>query len=314
MEKEKLLEIRNNLSVLPVLEEHYERLRSRIYEAEADVRSLLGKYEAESLDVEQLKKDSLSKTLLILLGRYEGKLDKESREMLDAKMGYDKAFQRVKELCRERDELAGRITALRRDKDIYEAELKRREELITTGMVSEVSTQYKQLEAERQMLAKQLVETSEAIKAASRVKSTAKSAMQHLDKAEGWATYDVWAKGGIISHMAKYDHIDNAQADFNRLESQMNDLQKELSDVSFFNTLELSGIDSTTRAIDFWFDNIFTDLNVRNRIRGDIDQLRTLYGKIERIIDKLEGSMLKINKMLNDIEQRKNDLIISSQV
>ena len=128
---------------------------------------------------------------------------------------------------------------------------------------------------------------------------------------KNWATYDAWTKGGIISHMAKYDHIDQAEADFNRLSSQLKVLKKELSDININDAPGLTNIDSTTRAIDYWFDNIFTDLNVRDKIRGNIDQIRSVYGNIDRIITKLENRKREVNSRISKIDYEKNELILS---
>lgn len=310
MDNEKLIEIKNDLYRLPGLEERLKKLINRIRDAENDVSSLLHKFEAESKDVDQLQKESLSSTLLRLIGRYDGKLDKEMQEMIDAKMAYDKASERVKELYLERDDLSSRISLLRQDQQLYETELDRREKEIKNNITNERSIQYNQLETDEKVLYKQLVETDEAMLAANKAKETAKRIIKSLDSAENWATYDIWFKSGIISHMAKYSHIDNAEADFNRLSSNMKDLQRELRDVNLAAIPEMTGIDSTTRAIDFWFDNIFTDLNVRNRIRNDSDQAAKMVGIIQSIITKLEGNKSNIQRQLSSIEQSKDDLII----
>lgn len=311
MEKERLIEIRNSLAMLPVLQKRMEHLNRRIYEAEKDVKALLNKYEAESLDVEQMKKDSLSATILKLVGKYEGKLNKETNEMLAAKIEYHNSWDRVKELYLEKNELGSRISKLNDEKRIYESELKKRQDEIAGNTSSEIFIKYRKLVEESEMLSKQLVETDEAVRAAKRVYGTAKTAMQHLDKADGWATYDIWAKGGLLSHMAKYNHIDNAQSDFNRLNLQIRDLQKELADVNLLANVELTNIDSVTRTVDYWFDNIFTDLNVRGMIRENQEQLRRLLGKINSIMSRLERNKSEINKQLIENEKRKNDLIIS---
>lgn len=313
MESKDLLELRGRLSMLPALMERMDKLCARISEAEREVKTLMAKFEAESLDVEQLKAESLSVYILKLVGRYEGKMNKETEQMLAAKIGYDKAAERVKELQLQRHELGSRIAELNQGKQMYEAELQRREEAIRNNVISEASLKYRQLEAEQESLSRQLIETEEALGAASRVINTANSAMEQLDSAENWATYDVWFKSGIISHMAKYEHIDNAEEDFNRLSSQMDDLRRELSDISISGTPEFSGIDSTTRAVDFWFDNIFTDLNVRSRIREDSEQLRTLSSQVYGVIHKLESNKSAINRKLEDIELKKNELIIVGQ-
>jgi hypothetical protein len=311
MESENLIEIRKNLALMPALQERVGILQNKIRDAEANVNSLLEKYEMECLDVDKLKKNTLSTIILKNFGNYEDKMTKESEEMLTAKLEYDKAVARVEDLKKSRDESEKRLALLRQDERIFADELKRREELIKTDINSEVFKKYKELETEQNMLSRQLVETQEAISAAKRVMSTAGSAIEQLNSAEGWATFDVWTRGGIISHIAKYQHIDNAKDDFNRLNSQLEDLQKELHDLDLSGVSSLDGIDSTTRAIDFWLDNIFTDMNVRERIQDDNDRVSELRDKISGIAYKLDNNISVIQNRLKEIEQKKNDLIVT---
>jgi len=312
MDNKNLFEMRNRLNILPVMKERSVKLHARITEAENEVKSLLAKYEAESMDVEQMKAEKLSVYILKLTGRYEGKLNKETEQMLAAKMEYDKASEKVKELRFQSKEADERLAALRQEEQVYEAELNKREEIIRNDVNSEASRKYRELEETQNLLSRQLIETKEALRAANRVISTADIAMEHLGSAEKWATYDMWTRGGILSHMAKYEHIDNAEEASYRLSSQMDDLKRELSDINIPETAGFSGIDSTTRAVDFWFDNIFTDLNVRSRIRDDSEQLRSTRNQIWEVIGKLESNISSINQKLQDIEFRKNELIISS--
>lgn len=311
MENSSLNEIRNKLAVLPVLEQRMKKLRDKINEAEYEVKALLHKFESESLDVEQIQKDSLSNTILKLIGKYEGKVNKETQEMLTAKMEYDKASERVKELNLERSELGNKISDLYKEKQTFEDELKKREEMIKSNVTDQIYKTYTEIQNEQNFLTHQLIETEEALEAANRVTNTANSAMQHLESSENWATYDIWGGGGIISHLAKYDHIDEAKMQFNRLNSQVKDFEKELLDVSINDTYISLGIDSTTRAVDFWFDNIFTDLRVRDKIRDDMEQLRNLCDKINRVINKLESNRVEVKKKLGEAEVKKNDLIMT---
>ena len=311
MESKDLLEIRNRLTMLPTLEERSNKLRARLSEAENEVKALMERFEAESLDVEKMKAESLSVYILKTIGKFEGKLNKETEQMLKAKMEYDKGSEKVKELQLQRSEAEDRLATLNQEKRAYEAELNKREEMLRNNITSEASKKYRELEAAQDLLSRQLGETDEALRAANRVISTADQAMEHLKSAEKWATYDIWLKGGILSHMAKYEHIDNAEEAFNRLSSQMDDLQRELKDINISGAPGFTGIDSTTRAVDFWFDNIFTDLNVRNRIRDDSEQLRDLCNKVDEVISKLEENKLMINRKLQDIDLRINELIIT---
>lgn len=311
MDSNKLKEIKNNIAILPVLRERAEKLRTRIRDAEREVNTLLNKYKEECLDVEQLKNSSFSTFLLKAIGKYEGKLEKETQETITAKLEYDKACQHVDELRKELHDMEERIIALKDQEKTYESEIKKREQMLLSRMNTAVSEQYIKLEQERDFLQRQLIEMDEALHTANRAKNTAKNAMNHLDSAESWATYDVWFKSGVFSHMAKYDHIDQAESDFNRLSSQLKDLRKELSDININDAPGLASIDSSTRAVDFWFDNIFTDLRVRDRIRGNIDQVRSVYGNISRIISKIENKKREIHERLVNIDYQKNELILS---
>jgi chromosome segregation ATPase len=312
MEKQKLIDMRNSLTMLPVLQQRLQKLEQRIAEAEKDMQEILRQYNAEAVDVEQMKKDSLSNTLLKLIKRYEGKLNKETQEMLTVKMEYDKASDRVSDLQSELYQLNSRIQILLDNKQAYETELKQREDIVKSSITSKAYLIYRKLQDEREKVGKQLVEIDEAKIVAHLVLGTAQSALDHLQSAEGWATYDIWARGGVISHMAKYSHIDNAQADFNRLSYQIKDLEKELSDIMIFETTYSVGIDATTRVFDFWFDNIFTDLNVRDKIRADKEEVSKLIQKIKGIIMKLEEVNAEALAKLETVENNKKELLINN--
>lgn len=311
MDNTKLNEIKNNIAMLPVLQQRYKSIMDRIDEAQDKVESLLKKYEEECLDVEHLQKESFSVTVLKFIGKYEDKIDKESKEMLVAKIEYDKAVEHVNELNREKNDLESRISLLENERQTYEVEIKNREQYILNQMNSDISYQYKDCLTKIEHLNRQMIEMDEALRAARNVGNTAKRAIDHLDSAESWATYDIWFRGGILSHMAKYDHIDNAEEEFNRLSIQLKDLQKELLDIEIVDTPEITWIDSTTRAIDFWFDNIFTDMNVRSQIQKDSEQIRDLYKKLENIISVIERKRGEAEIALKEIENRKNELIIT---
>jgi chromosome segregation ATPase len=311
MDNNTLMELKNRLAALPVLKDRLKKQDERIGEADLEVNLLLQKYEKESLDVEQIQKNSLSATILKLVGKYEDRVDKESREMFHAKTEYDSAVNRLKELKHEREEIRRRLSDLTDDKRIYESELDSRERKIKSGFTDEVSVKYSKLEDELNSIRGQLAETEEALRAARRALSTAKAAMDQLDDAESWATYDIWFSKGIISHMAKYNRIDRAEELFDKLASQIVDLRNELKDINLTSDFSLSSIDSTTRAIDFWFDNIFTDMAVRDQIRDNLDQIRGIYGKIDRVIDKLVSIKSDINRQIQETEKKKDDLIIS---
>lgn len=307
-------ELKIKLAALPVLEQRFKSLTSRLVQGQTQVQNLLNKYQSEALDVDKIQKDSLSNTLLKMIGKYDDKVNKETQEMLTAKLEYDKATAYVKELENEKQLLSEQLNALNKDRMVYEKEMNSRETAIKSKVSEEAYLAYSQIQLEHDSLAQQIVETEEAIRAASKVTSAAAAALQHLEKAEGWATYDVWGGGGIITHMAKYDHIDEAQAQLNRLSSLSNDFRKELADVNMQDVLVNTGIDSTSRTIDFFFDNIFTDMRVRDKIRDDIYQIQTLSNQVNNIIRKLEANKSDLNTKVRIVKNKKDELLMSFEI
>lgn len=310
MNNEELWELKKRLADLPALKGRLDRLQGQINESEEEVKSLLAKYKSEAFDVERLQNESLSVFILRTIGSFDRKLDKETQEMLKAKAEYDRAVENLKQLKIKRDELNKKLAELNRGRVMFEKELQRREEELKRDLSSEKSIKYRELTNEEDLLSAQLVETQEAVRAANIVLDTIDEAVGQLDSAENWATYDIWFKGGILSHMAKYDKIDKAEEALNRLSSQIKVLRRELSDINLAENLSFAGVDSATRVIDFWFDNIFTDLNVRNRIRNDAEQLRRLRSQINSVISRLMQNKSGIGRRIEEIRQEKTNLII----
>lgn len=80
---------------------------------------------------------------------------------------------------------------------------------------------------------------------------------------------------------------------------------------TFLEVPQITWIDSTTRVIDYWFDNIFTDMGVRNQIKEQSEQIRGLSQKIGNIISLIETKKEDIKGALGEIDERRNKLIIS---
>lgn len=311
MDNRNLLELKNRLAALPVLKDRQKRLQTRISEAQADVDALLRKYEKESLDVERIEKESLSTTLLKLFGRYEGRVEKEMQEMVHAKTRYDAATIRLRELESEALNLNRRIADLVRDKQSYEKELERREAILRRNLSDESAQAYKKLCEEGERLSRQLAETQEALRAAERAYDTAQDVLKHLDDAEGWASVDVWFSKGLFSHMAKYDRIDSAEEALERLNTQLDELRRELDDIDLDFGLRSVAINSSTRFFDVWFDNIFTDLRVRDQIRGYQSHAGELCEKLEQMIFRLKTAVKDLKEALKRVEKQQEEIILS---
>ena len=304
-------ELRDRVLTLPALEKRMSNLRTEILNASQEVSRLLRQYEQESRDVEIIRKESFSAFLFKLIGKYEDKLEKEQREEIDAKLEYDRAAMHLDSLERERDELGARITSLQADNKTYQAQLAQRRNELAGQYSGPESTKYAELEDERKTIISQITEINQALGAASCVRSTAQSALESLKSAEGWATYDAFTRGGIISHVAKYSHIDDAERCFHTLSAQIRNFKSELKDVHGLTTSGLSEISSGQRAVDFWFDNIFTDLSVRSKVRDNADQVNDLLRSVNSVESSLKSKLRQMESELQKNKQMEEELLIS---
>ena len=308
---ENLTELRDRVLTLPTLENRMTLLKNEIRKAEAEMAGLLQRYEQEHRDVERIQKESLSSFMLKIIGKYEDKLEKERREEIEAKLAYDRAVTRCDSLTREKEELASRILVLRGEERNYQTELAARRRSLADKLTEPQGARYTELENERRAIVSQITEIKEALSAAARAKSTAQSALKSLESAEGWATYDAFTRGGIISHMAKYSHIDSAEQGFHKLSSQLRDLKSELSDVHGLTSSGLSEISSFQRTVDFWFDNIFTDLSVRGQIKDNAGEIRRLLSGINAAESALKTRLRAEETRLTENGRREEELLVS---
>ncbi|MCL2125715.1 MAG: hypothetical protein FWH33_06980 [Oscillospiraceae bacterium] len=303
-------ELRDRIQALPALEKKMSALQKELNGARDEVSRLSHQYAQERGDVERLEKESLSSFLLKLVGKYEDKLEREQQEEITAKLAYDRAATQLEELTREQDLLKQRIYDLRADEKLYKTELNNRR-LELSKLTGQDAERYEELENERKSIFTQMTEIREASSAASRAKSTALSALESLKSAQGWATYDVFTRGGIISHVAKYSHIDNAERNFNVLSSQLRALRKELGDVAGMTTNGLNEISSTQRAVDFWFDNIFTDLSVRGQIKNNAEEINRLLRGISSAESVLNRKQKEYEARLASNRRAEEELLVS---
>ena len=306
-----LFEMRDSINTIEPLENKISMFNKRLKIAEADTEKLLKRYEKESLDVRKIQKENLSSFILKTIGKYENTLEKEKQEEIKAKIDYDKSAANLNEIKYEIVELEKRLSALRTLESEYRSELEKRKNEIQHNLSASGRQKYIQYENEMEELTRQKVEIEEALTAADHVLLTAQDAADSLGSAESWATWDIWFGGGIITHSIKYSHIDKAENCFNRLSAQIETLCAELKDVQDFAMQDFIQISSTQRAIDFWFDNIFTDLSVRSKVRENAEKVHYLMKQVNEIRDILNENLQELNHRAAEIKRQQEDLLIS---
>lgn len=142
----------------------------------------------------------------------------------------------------------------------------------------------------------QLKEIDEAIRMGNDVLYDIDEAIKSLGKAKNWATYDMISKGGLFSHLFKYDNVEKAKDAMSGLEHKLKRFEKELADVNSHLDYSLNEYSTGLKAMDYFFDNIFTDYHVRSKISEDKESLIKLKENINSILSVLRNKRMELEK------------------
>jgi len=201
----------------------------------------------------------------ILRGTHSTDLLREQAELAAASFQAEHAAGALSEASALVRELRTALAALgnvddrrRRALDDTEAELRR-----AGGPAAQELIDIAQQQAANLATAK---EVSEACEAADRASARLRHAISALEHAEDLADLDVFVGGGMLVDAAKYRRIDQAVAALRAAGQALQRLSAELLDVHL---PSIPGLDipALTETFDVWFDNFFSDLEVRGRIQ-----------------------------------------------
>ena len=246
--------------------------------------------EKENRDLERLRNDSFSNTLLKLFGNFDRRYDKEYREIIGAKVEFDKAYamkiaaaRRVKEVEADIEEKKLRL------RNIKEDVLRRHPDM--NQVISERQQQIRALQHEWR-------ETNEAEQAGMAVLEALSDIISGLDAADAISTWDLITDSSLILDFLKNDKLDAAEASLLHLEQTVYTFARELRDLDFVFESDLETISSTQRALDIFFDNLFSDWGTKVIIEKNIENLKKLQDSTEDVMESLAAKKRELETTL----------------
>ncbi len=243
-------------------------------------------YRSEQEDVEKLEGRSLANYFYNVIGKLDDKLDAERQEAYAARVKLDAAERELMAVDRELEILRKQCGELLGIEQVYQAELaKKRQALKTAG--TPAGTEILELEEAIAFLKSQKKELSEAAAAGRKALSIADRVLSELDDADGWNTWDMLGGGGLITHMAKHGHLDDAQSLVEELQGQLRQFKTELADINVQANLQVN-IDGFLRFADYFFDGLFADWAVGDRISESQSSVLKVKHQIEKMLGKIE--------------------------
>ena len=257
--------------------------------------------EKENRDLERLRNDSFSNTLLKLFGNFDRRYDKEYREIIGAKVEFDKAY-------------AMKIAAARRVKEV-EADIEEKK-LRLRNIKEDVLRKHPNMnqvvsERQQQILAIQHEwrETNEAEQAGIAVLESLSDIISGLDAADAISTWDLITDSSLILDFLKHDKLDAAEASLLHLEQTVYTFARELRDLDFVFESDLETISSTQRALDIFFDNLFSDWGTKAIIEKNIENLKKLQDSTEDVMESLAEKKRELETTLEVLADEDNKVV-----
>ena len=305
-----LTELQQKAAMKPYLEAKLRELQNQRREYDREVISLRVAFRKEQEDVEKLEGRSLANYFFQVVGKLDEKLDQERREAYAAKVKLDAAQRELAGIDRDITEIQSHL----READIaqaqYQDELKKKYVLLKASgtaaadRIMEIEEQISALEAQKK-------EVKEAVYAGYSARRIADQILSELESADGWNTWDMFGGSGIITHMAKHSHLDQAQDLVSELQSKLRRFKTELADIQIAADVQVN-IDGFLRFADFFFDGLFADWAVGDKISRSMNSVSGTRDKINRTLEKLGDMEKAVDRGIASLKQQLDELVVNS--
>ena len=301
--REKMARRRRLNAEVSTLEERRASLAQRVQQLKEETYK-------EQLDVDQLENFSAAKLFYQIVGKLDERLEKEQAELYAVALRYDSARQELQSVESELDSRRRELSLLEGCEREYERLLAEKARVLREDPNSLSARRLLALEERQAQLSAREKELNEAIRAGYDALSDIGTIEESLSSAEGWGTWDVFG-GGLISDMAKYSHLDEAQRQINTLQRSLSRFRTELADVDIRMDIQIE-VDSFLRFADYFFDNIFTDWAVLDRIRNTQSQVQQAGGSVRTIVSRLERSLEQCRQDSQQTAQERKDFLVNA--
>lgn len=294
---------------------HLEKMRKELteqrYIVSNNVNELNKMRLKEQADVDKLEGGSLSAFFYNVIGKMDEKLTKEREEAYVATVKYDaavKEFEKVKEdLLQNKEELKELGNCVEQYEELLEL---KKERMKTTGHWA--AEKLFEFEQRLTYLDNEERELNEALEAGEAAEKLVENVLDGLSSAESWGTFDVLG-GGLIADAVKYSRLDEAQVLIEDLQAQLRRFKTELADVTIDSEMNVK-IDGFLQFADYFFDNLFTDWMVMDKIRNSQQQLENTGDQIRSVMEKLLEMKNQVQIQKKTIQEKLDELVVQTNI
>ncbi|KAH6662303.1 hypothetical protein B0J14DRAFT_610771 [Halenospora varia] len=135
------------------------------------------------------------------------------------------------------------------------------------------------------------------------------NARRNIEEALDAATMDAWGVGGSFADMQKHSSLSRAQGHISQVEMLMSQAQRMNPGVGSIGKLDIAEMRFMT---DVVFDNIFSDLNAKDRIKESkvrLEQAKAkLEGELQKATQRIKAVQQEVNHARSVLDGRRNEL------
>lgn len=276
--------------------------KTMLENARHELKKLEGIMEKEQLDVEKMSQTSLKTLFYKCLGTHDKQVAKEKEEALAAVLKYESCKKSVDELTDKLSQLTNRYYEMSKVQGKLDALYEEKRRVMASFNMPEYA-KIGQLEKEIIFIRREIKELKEAITPGNMAINTLNEAIELLDSAGDWGTWDLLG-GGLIADIMKHDKIDKAKQAILNAQTYVQRLQVELQDVN----MSLDGsIQITGGAVfaDFFFDGLIADWYMQSKISQSRENVVATCGKIRKIVSTLST---QLNHKEKDLEAKEREI------
>ena len=305
-----LQQLQQKVALKKRLEAKLNDLREQRKVYDKQVIELRVAHRSEQEDVEKLEGKSLANYFYQVIGKLDDKLTEERRQAAAARVKLDAAERELAAVDCEIQEIQSQLSELYGCENAYDSALaKKRAEVKASG--TPAADEILGLEEKIAFQESQKLEIREALSAGRNALRAADEVLSELKSAQDWNTWDMFGGGGIITHMAKHDHLDEAQANVMALQGMLRKFKTELADINIQANMQVN-VDGFLRFADYFFDGLFADWAVGDKINQSMNSVSSTKSQISRTLDRLNSMEQAADRNIVSLKQQLDDLIVKA--
>ena len=303
-----LKELQQMIASKPSLEAKLRELERQRAEYDRRVVSLRVAFREEQADVEKLEGRSLANYFFQVVGKLDDKITKERQEAYAARVKLDAAERELAAIDGDIQDLYARLSDVRRAQEQYNAAILQKHIDVRDSNTTE-GERLREMDAALASLEAYRKEIREAINAGSGAQATADRILGELESADNWNTWDMFGGGGMITHMAKHSHLDQSQDLTEELQQKLRRFKTELADIQITADSQVN-IDGFLRFADYFFDGLFVDWSVGNRIKQSRTSISDTRKQVTRTLDQLNAMEQETLRQIDRLQKEQTDLLV----